>query len=293
MFGYIQPLKPELKVKEYEAFRGYYCGLCKAIKEKYTHAARFMLNYDCAVLSLLLSSMSEQSPSVTREKCIASPLKKKTIVHSEEAAYAAAVNILLGCGKIRDTAIDDHKVTAHLLCAVYRGVFKRAQKDYPALAEVFGERMKNLRMLEQQKSGSIDAVSSEFAQLLAAVFSFAPYPFVDEAAQKALWHLGYNLGRWLYIADAVDDLVKDHQTGSYNVFLQREYHDPVALQKDISEEAAFNMRYSLAQACQAYELLDIKRDKPLLDNIMYLGLAKKTEDVLKGEGNGSVSSIGG
>jgi hypothetical protein len=45
---------------------------------------------------------------------------------------------------------------------------------------------------------------------------------------------------------------------------------------------------SLAQAVKAYELLDIKRDKPLLDNIMYLGLAKKTEDVLKGDINGSV-----
>ncbi len=56
----------------------------------------------------------------------------------------------------------------------------------------------------------------------------------------------------------------------------------------VREQASFNLNMSLAQAVQAYELLDIKKDKPLLDNIMYLGLAKKTEDVLKGEMNGSV-----
>lgn len=34
MFGYIIPFKPELKIKEYEIFKAYYCGLCKAIGEK-------------------------------------------------------------------------------------------------------------------------------------------------------------------------------------------------------------------------------------------------------------------
>ena len=74
MFGYVQPLKPELKVKELEAYKGYYCGLCKAIRDKYTHAARFMLNYDCAVLSMLLSSMSGEALTVAQERCAASPV---------------------------------------------------------------------------------------------------------------------------------------------------------------------------------------------------------------------------
>ena len=54
------------------------------------------------------------------------------------------------------------------------------------------------------------------------------------------------------------------------------------------EEAQFNLNYTLFEACKAYELLDIKRDKGLIDNIMYQGLAKKTEDILKGDVDGSV-----
>ncbi len=288
MFGYVQPLKPELKVKEYEAFKGYYCGLCKAIGQNYTHGARFMLNYDCAVLLILLSSMSDAVPEVNKEACIANPFKKKLIVHSEQAEYAAAINVMLGYAKIDDTAIDDNKLYARILSLLFRRVSRKATKNHRELAAQFAERLAGLHTLEKQGCGDIDAVSNEFAQLLAAVFANAPFDFLDEAAKRTLWHFGYNLGRWIYIADAVSDIEKDHKAKSYNVYLQRDFKDIAALREAIKEEAAFNLNMSLAQAVNAYELLDIKRDKPLLDNIMYLGLAKKTEDVLKGDANGSV-----
>jgi hypothetical protein len=288
MFGYVQPFRPELKVKENEAFQGYYCGLCKAIKENYTNAARFMLNYDCAVLLLLFSSMDGETPSVRRERCAASPVKKKTVVASRTAPYAAAANVLLGYGKIEDTVRDEKKLSARLLSLLYRRVKRRAAQDYPELARVFTERLSALGALEAKGCSEIDAVSDEFAQLLGAVFSLGPFDFISEGARRALWHMGYNLGRWIYIADAADDIEKDYKEGSYNVFLKKPFSDISQLRESIREEAQFNLHCSLAEACKAYELLDIKRDKPLLDNIMYLGLAKKTQEVLKGKANGSV-----
>jgi hypothetical protein len=280
MFGYMQPLKPELKVKENEAFGGYYCGLCKAIKENYTNTARFMLNYDCAFLSLLLSSMSEEAPEVFRERCAASPFKEKTVIRSRESAYAAAVNVLLGYAKIKDSVIDERKLSALLLSGLYKGVARRAAGDFAALSAELAARMDALRGLEKRKCADIDEVSSEFGGFLAAVFSMAPFGFTQGSQGKALWHFGYNLGRWIYIADALSDMVRDDKKGSYNVFLQRDYTDASELRKKAGEEMAFNLNISLAESCNAYELLDIKRDKPLIDNIMYLGLAKKTEDIL-------------
>ena len=286
MFGYVQPLKPELKLKEYEAYKGYYCGLCKAIKENYTNSARFMLNYDCATLSLLLASMSNTMPHVVRERCVVSPLKKKTIVHAEESAYAASVNVLLGCAKLGDAVRDDNKLSARLLLLVYRRVCRRAQNAHMALAEEFALRLERLDALERQGCADIDAVADEFAHMLAAVFAGAPFAFVDEAAKKALWHFGYNIGRWIYIADAVSDIEKDIKTKNYNVFVQRSGGTDV--RAAVREEASYNLNMTLEQAVKAYELLDIKRDKPLLDNIVYLGLAEKTRHVLKGETDGPV-----
>ena len=31
MFGYVTANKPEMKIREYEYYRGVYCGLCRAL----------------------------------------------------------------------------------------------------------------------------------------------------------------------------------------------------------------------------------------------------------------------
>ena len=43
MFGYVIPLKPELKIREYNIFRGYYCGICHEIKKNYGNIPRLSL----------------------------------------------------------------------------------------------------------------------------------------------------------------------------------------------------------------------------------------------------------
>ena len=35
MFGYVMVNKPELKVKDYEKYHGYYCGLCRRLKKRH------------------------------------------------------------------------------------------------------------------------------------------------------------------------------------------------------------------------------------------------------------------
>ena len=48
MFGYIKPLKNELKFSEYEIYHAFYCGMCNELKTK-----RVFLAYDFAFLALL------------------------------------------------------------------------------------------------------------------------------------------------------------------------------------------------------------------------------------------------
>ena len=133
------------------------------------NTARFMLSYDCAVLMLLLGSMSEEVPEVVLERCAANPLKKKTVVRSNQGEYAAAINVMLGYGKVEDTYLDDKKFYARILMGVYKRVNTKATNEYQALADEFELRMSNLRELENSKSDNIDAVAGEFANLMVAV----------------------------------------------------------------------------------------------------------------------------
>ena len=48
MLGYVKIDKGELKVREYEVYCGYYCGICKSIGRRYGQLPRMALSYDAA-----------------------------------------------------------------------------------------------------------------------------------------------------------------------------------------------------------------------------------------------------
>lgn len=50
MFGYVMVNKPELKIREMEEYRAYYCGLCRALKEICGVKGQLSLSYDMTLL---------------------------------------------------------------------------------------------------------------------------------------------------------------------------------------------------------------------------------------------------
>ena len=59
MLGYVKIDKGELKVREYDIYTGYYCGICKSIGRRYGQLPRMVLSYDAAFLGILLSALSD------------------------------------------------------------------------------------------------------------------------------------------------------------------------------------------------------------------------------------------
>ena len=49
MVGYVRIFKPELKIKEYEAYRGIYCTLCKTLGKEYGVLSRLHLSYELTI----------------------------------------------------------------------------------------------------------------------------------------------------------------------------------------------------------------------------------------------------
>ena len=58
MFGYVVPLRGELKVWELDAYQAAYCGLCHTLGRRYGFLPRLLLSYDFAFLAMLLSTES-------------------------------------------------------------------------------------------------------------------------------------------------------------------------------------------------------------------------------------------
>ena len=62
MFGYIVINQSEMKFKEYDVYRSYYCGLCQSLKERYGVLGQLSLNYDMTFILMLLTGLWKNIP---------------------------------------------------------------------------------------------------------------------------------------------------------------------------------------------------------------------------------------
>ena len=89
MFGYVRPLRPELKCRDFDLYRATYCGLCRSLRRRYGLVAPMLLNFDFTFLALLLWE-PEPSFSSCRGRCHANPLVKKPMCPDSPALELAA-----------------------------------------------------------------------------------------------------------------------------------------------------------------------------------------------------------
>ena len=76
VFGYLQIQKSELLVREFEAYKSVYCGLCKQMGKDYSFLTRLSLSYDCTFYAMLLMSVSRSCKGFKDGRCTFNPLKK-------------------------------------------------------------------------------------------------------------------------------------------------------------------------------------------------------------------------
>ena len=153
MFGYVTPLKPELKIREYEMFKSYYCGVCMHIKEYFGNIPRLTLNYDMAFLGVLLDALHNESPSINFKRCIAHPLNKKPMILNNKALeYAAAMNVSLVYYKFIDDVNDDKDIKSKMKILVlepYKRKFNRNVTNINDIIEESGGQLCKKKLLFQ------------------------------------------------------------------------------------------------------------------------------------------------
>ena len=102
MFGYIGVNRGELKVRELERYRAFYCGLCETLRKKYGLSGQLTLTYDMTFLVLLLSSLYELKEKEENKRCLVHPFKKHRQIRTRATRYAADMNLLLTYEHLRE-----------------------------------------------------------------------------------------------------------------------------------------------------------------------------------------------
>ncbi len=270
MFGYVTAHKDLLRVCDYNIFRGYYCGLCKSLGKKFNQITRLGLSYDMTFLAVLISSLSEETIDLKRECCMAHPLSRRPVIKEDNGiSYSADMSVLLTYYKLKDDWADEKSLKS-LARIFYIFPMKKVKKRYPRQTNAIKDQLTNLHKLEKENCNQPDAVADCFGKLLSEIFD-------KDGNNRPLSMLGYHIGRLIYLTDAYCDLEQDLKKKCYNPFLSL-YGSSVS-KEELKELLVPSLTYTLSEIAATYELLALKKNKELLDNIIYLGLRKNVESL--------------
>lgn len=283
MFGYVRPDKNELKVKEYELYKSTYCGLCRVMGKRYSYIYKMSLSYDFVFMVLLRLYASPESISFSKKRCIAHPTKKKVMMDENEALKISAdIGVIMLYHDFIDKINDKDGVKsflARLLLPELKRLRKKACKnafiaDFDKTAE---SKLKRLTEIEKENTTSVDMPAEEFGSLLGEALALG----FEGSLYRTAYEIGRNIGKWIYITDAIDDMEKDAKTGAYNPFIAS--FGSIEDAKKHTESFNIALLNILSNADKALELMDKTDDGiyNILSNVIRLGTVSKHEKLLE------------
>jgi hypothetical protein len=354
MLGYVVPQKSELKLREFEIYNAYYCAVCHSIRDRYGHLPRLLLSYDSVFLAMILSSVSETEDEIETFRCMTHPGRKRNIAtRTREIDYAADIMLLLGYFHLKDDREDEGKFIGYAGEWFLRRSYRKIRAKMPEKAEQIEARLADMQALEQARTDNPDRVAEPFARIMEAVMDYPGLADIKPAKsdshsdesyasslRSAYRQIGYHLGKWIYLVDAIDDLEEDRKNDSYNPlrYMQmpagtdsaktdvqesgadrdndersdaqetgadgakagtkaanlqeagadRDNNERLDTQEigagdaslaALGERLRLNLRLHLAEIAEVMDLLPLKKNSAILENIVYVGLNMKTEEI--------------
>lgn len=294
MFGYVRPLVPALRVREYEWYRAVYCGLCRSMGTVSGQFSRLTLSYDFAFLALVRLILSDEEAEFAAHRCAVHPLRTRLMAEEHPALrYTAAAAACLAEAKRSDDMADETG-TARLkpmLMAPLTGSMvrhtERTEPDTAVLLPCIKEHLTHLAALEKAGCASPDEAAQVFGSLLGDLFAFR----LTGSAAAVAHSIGAGTGRFIYLCDAMDDLADDVRKGRYNP-LARLWSD-MALNADgkptelVKDSFTTGIPLELERLGLAAELLPEHPLTEIVKNIVYLGMPDMAKRIAEGHSPGS------
>ena len=270
MFGYIVTNKQELKFREFDEYRGFYCGLCKALKGRHGLSGQITLNYDLNFLAILLTALYEPETLKEQHRCVIHPVSKQTQYINPYIDYCADMNVILAYYKCQDDWMDDRSILKHSEELLLKSSMDKLKEQYPDKCRIIHQQLAKINEYEKANETNVDKVANAFGVVMGEIF----------ACKKDEWHdtlydIGFYLGKFIYLIDAYEDIEKDLKSGSFNLFKH---------QKDdegFEDKMQMILEMMMAECTNAFERLPIFDYRDILRNILYSGVWTKYEYIRK------------
>lgn len=269
MFGTIICNKKELTKEETARYQSTYCGLCRAIKNRYGQMERISVNYDMTFLALFLNGLYEAEEGKEAFRCLIHPNKEQWAFQNEYIDYAADMTMLLSYYKCRDDWKDEHKHLQKHFGNHLEKYMQTLRRKYPRQTACVAESLSTLEYLEKNRSGIPDEIVNCSGKMLSELFVYR-----EDFWSDALRQFGYELGRFIYLMDAVLDFEHDRKKGTYN---------PLLVLNQEPKEMESVLMQAIGNATAIFEKLPIIQDAGIMRNILYGGVWQKYDMKVRGK----------
>ena len=267
MFGYVTINKGELKVKDYEKYRSYYCGLCHSLKKKYGIVGELTLTYDMTFIAMLLTGLYEEKTIGIREHCIVKPFCRHIAASNKYIDYCADMNMLLAYYKCLDDWEDEKDVKAFVFSGLLKSKCIEAAKKNKRQAEAIKKYIIENKACEEADEKDFDKIANCTGRMLAEILCFK-----EDEWSPYLRQLGFYLGKFIYLADAYDDLDKDVKNGNYNPLKQLITNKNDIYSENVKNKSMQMLTMMASQAAAYFEKLPIIWNVDVMRNILYSGI---------------------
>ena len=270
MFGYVVMNKPEIRFKDFDLYRSFYCGLCRELREKYGISGQITLTYDMTFVVVLLSALYEPPTQKGTTRCVIHPVCKQPVRKNAATEYGADMNVLLTYYKCMDDWEDEKKFAALGYGKILQRKNNRLSRRYPEKAEKIRKLLEKLSQMEKAGETDIDKMSGCFGRIMEEIFAWK-----KDVWEGSLRRMGFYLGKFIYILDAYDDVEKDVKNGNYNPFAEK------YIMKGFDEQVRQLLIMMMAQTCREFEKLPIIKYTDILRNILYSGVWCRFEAIAR------------
>ena len=268
MFGYVNVNPEQLDARARGRYTAYYCGLCRVLRERHGNAAGITLSYDMTFLLILLSSLYEPAEVNAMGRCLAHPIKKRAYIRNEIVDYAADMNIALAYHKCADDWADDRSLAGLARMKLLSGAYKKVAEAHPLKCESIAGCLREISKLERANDPRADPAANWTASMLGEIFAFRP-----DIWQAPLRAMGEELGRFIYMMDAYEDLPGDIAKGRYNPLAAMRARD------DFEDLCRDGMLMMISGCARAFDVLPLGEDADILHNVLYGGVWRKYVEV--------------
>ncbi len=279
MYGYIVPQKSTLRASDFVLYRSFYCGMCCETGRLYGQFPRFTTNYDFAFLSALMHDYAQADVVIEEHGCVLNPKKKAILQSNPLLERLSAVNIMLCYQKADDGVADGDGIKYRAVRRALKKPLAAAKKICPQAWTAIEKYCAAQRDIEQKRVAGVDRAADAFASLMRDL----PELILGAQTDDNLKGLCYNVGKFVYLADALDDITEDFKHKRYNPFLATfgEFKNRKSFIDEHRAELEFCFGSICGRAEGCFGGLKLTQSYSLLRNIVFNGMRGKAEELLK------------